>query len=367
MATEPDYYELLGVPVNAEPKQVIATYRRLARQYHPDIASDPVATEYMRALNKAVEVLGDPQKRKEYDRQRLQAKAREVLAKDSGAAGGGREERATPPPRPSTGVPLSRAIVQQNTAVGMPRSFAPRPSHTFPIVASSAVALALLSVVVIAIWIVIGSQGSSKSAVLSEATFDAQPSPFAPSPAASGDPATATASGTPADPTGAPPPDNAILQSRGTLRVGEEMAPGVWRALRAESCSWKRLNSSEVSDDAVIGSGSSLTVEIKSSDVAFWSEGCGRWSQSLEPPSASPRDPFGSGTWLVGEEIAPGLWQNSDSSQGCSWMRLSSLGGGPSAANATGSTSTTVLVIQISAADVAFHSSACGTWTRISG
>ena len=367
MATESDYYELLGVPVNAEPKQVIATYRRLARQYHPDIASDPVATEYMRALNKAVEVLGDPQKRKEYDRQRLQAKAREVLAKDSGATGGGRKERATPPPRPSTGVPLSRAIVQQNTAVGMPRSFAPKPSHGFPIAVLSAVALALLSVAVIAIWIVIGSQGSNKTAVLSEATFDAQPSPFAPSPAASGDPATTTTSVSPADSAGAPPPENAILQSRGSLRVGEEMAPGVWRAGRAESCSWKRLNASENSDNAVIGSGSSLTVEIKPSDLAFWSEGCGRWSQSLEPPSAAPRDPFGSGTWLVREEIAPGLWQNSDSSQGCSWMRLSSLGGGPSAANATGSTSTTVLVIQISAADVAFHSSGCGTWTRISG
>ena len=115
----------------------------------------------------------------------------------------------------------------------------------------------------------------------------------------------------------------------------------------------------------MIGSGSTLTVEIKPSDVAFWSEGCGQWSQSLEPPSASPRDPFGPGTWLVGEEIAPGLWQNSDSSQGCSWMRLSSLGGGPSAANATGSTSATVLVIQITAADVAFHSAGCGTWTRI--
>ena len=73
----------------------------------------------------------------------------------------------------------------------------------------------------------------------------------------------------------------------------------------------------------------------------------------------------GPGTWLIGEEISPGLWQNSDSSQGCSWMRLSSLGGGPSAANATGSTSATVLVIQITAADVAFHSSGCGTWTRI--
>jgi hypothetical protein len=366
MATEPDYYELLEVPVDAEPKQIIATYRRLARQYHPDIASDPAATEYMRVLNKAVEILGDPQRRKEYDRQRLQAKAREALAKDSGVPAG-RKERSGPPPRPSTGVPLSRAIVQQNTAVGMPRSFAPRPSHTLPIVVSSAVALALLMVVVIAIWIVIGYQGSGKSAVLSEATFDAQPSPSAPSPAASGDPATTSGSGSPADSTRAPPPDNAILQSHGSRLVGEEMAPGVWRAVRAESCSWKRLNSSEVSDNTVIGSGSSLTVEIKPSDVAFWSEGCGGWSQSLEPPSASPRDPFAAGTWLVGEEIAPGLWQNSDSSQGCSWMRLSSLGGGPSAANATGSTSTTVLVIQISAADVAFHSSACGTWTRISG
>ena len=116
------------------------------------------------------------------------------------------------------------------------------------------------------------------------------------------------------------------------------------------------MSSPEVSDNAVIATGSWLTVEIRPSDVAFWSEGCGGWSQVLEPPSASPGDPFGPGTWLVGEEIAPGLWQNSDSSQGCSWARLGKLDGGPSAMTANGTTDSTTIVIALGARDVAFHS-----------
>jgi len=138
----------------------------------------------------------------------------------------------------------------------------------------------------------------------------------------------------------------------------------MWRALRTRLCSWKRFASIEGTSDTVAGSGSSLTVEIRPTDAAFWSEGCGWWTQILEAPSAAPDDPFGPGTWLVSKEIQPGLWQNSDSSEGCKWARLSSLDGTPSAVKATGS-GTSIITIEIIPSDGAFDSWGCGTWTRV--
>jgi DnaJ domain len=351
MPTDPDYYELLEIPVNAKPKEIIATYRRLARQFHPDVVSDPAAIEYMRTLNRAVEVLGDPEKRKEYDRQRLQALAREALAGESGARGSA--TRPPTPPRPSTGVPLSRAMVHRNTAVGRPIVTPAKPTPIkppiFPALVSTAFALgALLGIAILTLFV---SGDSPEPAAQTESTINSQPS-HAASPSAT--PAVAAAVESPD-----PSTTNVSL-------VGEQISPGIWRAVRPESCSWRRMASAEVSDNDVIAAGSWLTVEIQPSDVAFWSEGCGGWSQNLEPPSASPGDPFGPGTWLIGGEVAPGLWQNSDSSQGCSWARLGKLDGGPSAMTSSGSTSSTTIVIALGARDVAFDSRGCGTWTRIS-
>ena len=177
-------------------------------------------------------------------------------------------------------------------------------------------------------------------------------------------PAAAGASSAPASPEVTPPPPGSGTFSNGTWLVGEEIAPGIWRALRSRTCSWKRLSALEGPVENVAGFGSHLTVEIKPTDAAFWSDGCGWWSQILTPPSASPTEPFGPGTWLVVEEIAPGLWQNSDPSEGCSWARLSRLDGDPSATTAFGSTFST-LAVEITKADYAFNSWGCGTWTRV--
>jgi len=105
-------------------------------------------------------------------------------------------------------------------------------------------------------------------------------------------------------------------------------------------------------------------VEIRPTDAAFWSEGCGWWTQILEAPSGAPGDPFGPGTWLVNKEIEPGLWQNSDSSEGCRWARLASLDGTSSAITATGS-GTSIITIEIIPTDRAFDSWGCGNWTRV--
>lgn len=64
-----DYYEVLGVPRTARPEEIKAAYRRLAREYHPDLnKSNPkVAEEKFKELSEAYEVLADETKRKRYD------------------------------------------------------------------------------------------------------------------------------------------------------------------------------------------------------------------------------------------------------------------------------------------------------------
>jgi curved DNA-binding protein len=66
-----DYYEVLGVPRDATAKVIRDAYRKLARQYHPDLQDTPskkkVAEEKFKEINEAHEVLGDPEKRKKYD------------------------------------------------------------------------------------------------------------------------------------------------------------------------------------------------------------------------------------------------------------------------------------------------------------
>ena len=63
-----DYYEVLGVPRDASPEQIKKAYRKLAMQYHPDVADAPDAAEKFKEIGEAYEVLHDPNKRAMYDR-----------------------------------------------------------------------------------------------------------------------------------------------------------------------------------------------------------------------------------------------------------------------------------------------------------
>ena len=64
-----DYYSVLGVPRNASDEEIKKAYRKLAMQYHPDrnLGKEKWANEKFKEINEAYGVLGDPQKRRQYD------------------------------------------------------------------------------------------------------------------------------------------------------------------------------------------------------------------------------------------------------------------------------------------------------------
>lgn len=62
-----DYYSILGVDKSVSAEELKRAYRKLALQYHPDRNKTAEAEEKFKEINKAYEVLGDPQKRQTYD------------------------------------------------------------------------------------------------------------------------------------------------------------------------------------------------------------------------------------------------------------------------------------------------------------
>lgn len=67
-AGELDPYEVLDVARDADDATIKKAYRRLAREYHPDVNPDPAAQERFKEVSHAYEILSDPQKRAAYDR-----------------------------------------------------------------------------------------------------------------------------------------------------------------------------------------------------------------------------------------------------------------------------------------------------------
>lgn len=62
-----DYYEILGVGRTASQEEIRKAYRKLAKEYHPDVNKDSGAGEKYKEINEAYEVLKDPEKREKYD------------------------------------------------------------------------------------------------------------------------------------------------------------------------------------------------------------------------------------------------------------------------------------------------------------
>ena len=81
-----DYYKILGVDKNIPQKDVKKAYIKRAKQFHPDLhPDDPKAKAKFQALNEAYDVIGDPEKRKQYDQYGEQWKQADAF----GAAGAG--------------------------------------------------------------------------------------------------------------------------------------------------------------------------------------------------------------------------------------------------------------------------------------
>lgn len=94
-------------------------------------------------------------------------------------------------------------------------------------------------------------------------------------------------------------------------------------------------------------------------------------SVSLPPPAVSAStqvmaETFGDGTWMVGADIAPGIYRTVNEESGsCYWKRLSDTSGEASSIIAIDSVDSGQVVVTVAPTDVAFASRRCGTWVRI--
>jgi molecular chaperone DnaJ len=67
MATQRDYYDILGVPRGADDEEIKKAFRKQAQQWHPDVNTSAEADVRFKEINEAYQVLSDPQRRQAYD------------------------------------------------------------------------------------------------------------------------------------------------------------------------------------------------------------------------------------------------------------------------------------------------------------
>jgi curved DNA-binding protein CbpA len=112
MADGIDPYKVLQVDAEAEDEVIQAAYRRLARKYHPDLATTPDAAGRMSAINAAWELIGEPATRRAFDRKRKPlSHAPSATAPEHGGAAPADSSRAAPQsarPGPPPSRPTSR-------------------------------------------------------------------------------------------------------------------------------------------------------------------------------------------------------------------------------------------------------------------
>ncbi len=83
-----DPYDVLGVAKNASAKDIKSAFRKLAKKYHPDQNPDPKAKDRFAEVNQAYEIVGDDDKRGQFDRGEIDAAGKPRFAGFEGGAGG---------------------------------------------------------------------------------------------------------------------------------------------------------------------------------------------------------------------------------------------------------------------------------------
>lgn len=110
--------------------------------------------------------------------------------------------------------------------------------------------------------------------------------------------------------------DNEIIESDesfgdGVWAVGSDIQPGIYVTVGSDRCSWRRLSGfSGGSSDilAIENPDQRAIVEILGSDAGFSSANCGSWIPVTDVEFSGPVTEFGDGTWMVGDDIAPGIY-----------------------------------------------------------
>jgi hypothetical protein len=123
-----------------------------------------------------------------------------------------------------------------------------------------------------------------------------------------------------------PPPASKTFGD-GVWRVGADIPAGTYRTAASPGfCYGARLSGFGGTLDDIIANeigDEPLIVTIERSDAGFQSSRCNLWTNDTTPRTSTPTSGFGDGFWVVGAEVAPGLWRNNDSSESCYWERLS--------------------------------------------
>ncbi|KAG5451826.1 Chaperone protein dnaJ [Clonorchis sinensis] len=79
VATDRSLYKIFGVNRNATHQEIKEAFYRLSKLYHPDVTNEPHARAKFQELTRAYEVLGNPSKRKEYDRGLIRPSSSSVM------------------------------------------------------------------------------------------------------------------------------------------------------------------------------------------------------------------------------------------------------------------------------------------------
>lgn len=144
-----------------------------------------------------------------------------------------------------------------------------------------------------------------------------------------------------------------------------DIAAGTYRSNSddSEPCLWHRLSGFNGVDNWIgYRIGRSQTVTIAPTDAGFDATRCGTWTTA--PTTGPQATRFGDGAWIVGVDIAAGIYRSTGADPDlCRWGRLSGFNGGDDLIwNGTSEDQ----VVKILLADTGFFTDRCGTWTLVS-